>query len=56
LRSLGPLLSALSIKLIAVIDDETLERNRSRYVQRDEQRTKSAKGRWRNQVGNHDGG
>jgi hypothetical protein len=35
LRSLGPILSALGMKLIAVADDSALERNRSRMVKRD---------------------
>jgi hypothetical protein len=45
--SLGPLLSALSIKLVAVVvDEEALKRNRVRYVERDKAHTKSAKDRW----------
>jgi hypothetical protein len=34
-ESLGPLLDALALKLIAVPDDEAFERNRSRLVKRD---------------------
>jgi hypothetical protein len=34
--SLGPLLDALALKLVAVPDDEAFERNRSRYVRRDD--------------------
>lgn len=44
--SLGPILSALGMKLVAIPDQEALERNRSRYEARDPAHTKSAKARW----------
>jgi hypothetical protein len=34
MASLGPLLGALAMKLVAIPDPEALERNRSRYVPR----------------------
>jgi hypothetical protein len=40
--SLGSFLDALCIKLIAVPDDEAFERNRHRYVKRNESNTRSA--------------
>lgn len=46
MTSLGPLLGALSLKLIAVSDDEAFERNRPRYEPRDKAHTTSAKARW----------
>lgn len=48
MQSLGPLLGALSVKLVLVEDPEALERNRSRYEARDEAHTTSAKARWCN--------
>jgi hypothetical protein len=44
------------LHLMAVVDDEALQHNRSRYALRDVPHTKSAKGRWQNQVGKHAGG
>jgi hypothetical protein len=51
MASLGPLLAALSLKLIMVPDEEALERNRSRYTTRDEAHLKSANARWNPQPG-----
>jgi hypothetical protein len=45
IRSLGPLLSTLALKLVAVPDDEAFARNRSRYVRRDESHYVSARKR-----------
>jgi hypothetical protein len=45
MTSLGPLLRALSLKLVAVSDDEALARNRAHYVKRDQPHTISAKKR-----------
>jgi hypothetical protein len=42
METLGPFLDALSLKLIAVPDEEALARNRSRYVRRDESAARSA--------------
>jgi hypothetical protein len=42
METLGPFLDALSLKLVAVVDDEAFERNRSRYVRRNESNTRSA--------------
>jgi hypothetical protein len=42
LISLGPLLDTLGLKLIAVSDEEALERNRSRYKPRDDPHFRSA--------------
>ena len=44
--SLGPLLGALGLKLIAVEDHEAVARNRSRYTVRDAAHLKSASARW----------
>jgi hypothetical protein len=46
LRILGPLLGALSVKILLVPDDEALARNRLRYVPRDCAHFTSAKVRW----------
>ncbi|THD46585.1 MAG: hypothetical protein E8A46_26375 [Bradyrhizobium sp.] len=45
LQSLGPLLTALGIKLIAVDDEAALEQCRSRYMKRDEPHFRSATAR-----------
>jgi len=45
MQTLGPLLDALGLKLIAVPNEAALERNRSRYVKRDEAHYRSAKAR-----------
>jgi hypothetical protein len=42
-ESLGPLLDALCLKLIAVPDDEAFARNRSRLVKRDDAHYRSAR-------------
>jgi hypothetical protein len=51
MTSLGSLLSALSLKLVAIVDDEALERNRERYIPRDQAHTTSAKARWQRPAG-----
>jgi hypothetical protein len=43
LMSLGPMLNALCVKLIAVPDDEAFARNKSRYVKRDDAHYRSAR-------------
>lgn len=45
LQSLGPLLDALCLKLIAVPDDEAFARNRSRLIKRDSPHFRSATAR-----------
>jgi hypothetical protein len=51
MASLGPLLGALSLKLIVISDDEALERNRGHYATRDAAHLKSANARWSPQPG-----
>ncbi|WP_315729136.1 hypothetical protein [Bradyrhizobium sp. SZCCHNS2015] len=51
MTSLGPLLGALSLKLLVVEDLEALERNRSRYAERSHAHTVSAKARWEGSEG-----
>ena len=46
MTSLGALLNALSLRLVAVPDLAALERNRARYVRRDQPHTVSAKKGW----------
>jgi hypothetical protein len=46
MQSLGPLLGALGLKLIAVDDPEQLAKIRRRLEPRDEAHTKSAKALW----------
>jgi hypothetical protein len=43
MMSLGPMLGALSLRLVAVACDESFARNRSRYVRRDEAHYRAAR-------------
>jgi len=45
MQTLGPLLAALGMKLIAVEDEAAMKRNQSQYVKRDDPHTRSAKAR-----------